>query len=653
MRRAAKLLLCCILAVQGVLCGAQGFDDLKKAKPVQLNSKLQALVDKNDAKGLERLLKSKPETKDEGSRMGHNEKGSPNVVPLFNDVIDRTLKGQVSTDLCRVAFNAGCDVYSVYNGKTPVYQLMDYFATTPSAEAGTGMEVLDMMFAREEFDINRRYRSFPPPFSYLLSSNFKHLDGHYSKDYLSTELLQKIIGKGASLNTYDENGASLLLLANSTGNEYLQGYLIDHGVNINKSADESGNNAVFAAIESSNVDQLRKIVANYGVKLTTADVKDRTSGVSAAMYDYLASECASHAGSYDEYKAFREHFKDKADLVRDGYEKIARSEIAAASTYEQIKLCEERFPDLSSLTYPRKMAIAEKELASVGTIAEIKVFESHYPQLKQKVASRKSALYSRDCKDLQLAYDTAKSTVNSRVKPSYSIDTDAFVKGYENYYDPDNMIPLAKAMKRFYFVLDAVSDKYGPYYSARNDATRRYRDDESRLNEAIGYCSQNEKYGLSSEWMVSDLKEYKNTLLEHCKSCEEAIRMVDKIGIGNVPKPSYKYSSDKNYYYTFKEQTGEFSFEITDYSDGEGYVFYVVHAMKGGKLPGFIDGYSTFEQALVAGYAAGVLGFRRTVGRAYRGGLLTAFIDNQRHKINIETARQTDEAIKVISTWFE
>ena len=653
MRRVAKSLLCCILAVQYMLCGAQGFDDLKKAKPVQLNSNLQTLVDKNDAKGLERLLKSKPETRGNGSRMGHNEKGAPNVVPLFNDVIDRTLKGQVSIDLCRVVFNAGCDVYSVYNGKTPVYQLMDYFATTPSAEAATGMEVLDMMFAREEFDINRRYRSLPPPFSYLLSANFKHLDGHYSKDYLSTELLQKIIAKGASLNTYDENGASLLLLANSTGNEYLQNYLIDHGININKSADESGNNAVFAAIESSNVDQLRKIVANYGIILTTDDVKDRTSGVSVAMYDYLASECASHAGNYNEYKAFREHFKDKADLVKDGYESIARSEIAEASTYEQIKRCEERFPDLPALTYPRKLVIAENELASVETIAEIKTFESRYPQLQQKVEPKKAALYSRDCNDLQQAYDAAKMAVNNRVKPSCVIDADAFVKGYEIYYDPDNMIPLAKAMQRFYRVMDAITDKYGPYYSARNDAAQRYSDDESRLNEAIGYCSQNEKYELAAEWMVSDLEENKSNMLKHYKSCEEAIRMVDRIGIYDVPKPSYKYVSDKMYYYTFKDQTGEFSFKVTDYSDDDGYEFYVVHAMEGGKLPGFIDGYSSLEQAIVAGYAAGELGFRRSVGRSYRGGLFTAFSDNLRHKLNIENARQTDEAIKIISTWFE
>ena len=268
MKSMMKMALCCVLATWSLFCGAQGFDDLKKAKPVQLDANLQKLLDKNDVKGMEKLLKSKPETRNGGSSMGRNDKGAPNVVPLLNDVINRTLQGKTSLDMCRVVFNAGCDVYSVYNGKTPIYQLMDYLAITPSADAEVGLDVLDLFFTREEFDINRRYRSFPPPLSYLLSTNYKHLGERYSKDYLSTTLLEKLFDHGAYLNTYDENGASLLLLANSTDNSYLQSYLLDRGVNINKVADESGNDAVYAAIESSNVASLKK---NCGKLRRTTD----------------------------------------------------------------------------------------------------------------------------------------------------------------------------------------------------------------------------------------------------------------------------------------------------------------------------------------------------------------------------------------------
>ena len=56
-------LLCGLLSCLGWAARAQGFDDLKRAKPTQLNAKLQAAVDKNDARELAKLLKSKPEFK--------------------------------------------------------------------------------------------------------------------------------------------------------------------------------------------------------------------------------------------------------------------------------------------------------------------------------------------------------------------------------------------------------------------------------------------------------------------------------------------------------------------------------------------------------------------------------------------------------------
>lgn len=688
MKRYIRLALCCVFAASSLLCGAQGFDDLKSAKPVQLNSKLQSLLDNNDAKGLERLLKSKADAKDGGSSLGRNEKGAPNVVPLFNDVIARTLAGKVSPDLCRVAVDAGCDVYSVYNGKTPVYQLMDYFATTPSAEAGVGMQVLDMLFSRKDFDINRRYRSLAPPFSYLLSTNYKYLGDSYSKDYLSAELLQKIIEHGGALNTYDENGASLLLLANSTDNRYLQNYLVDRGININKAADETGNNAVYAAIESGNVEQLRRIVANYNVVLTTGDVISRKDKVSPEMYAFLAEECARNAKDYAAFRAFRSAFPDKADLVKDQYEAIARREIAAAGNYDQISHCEDRFPDLYDLIAPRRRAIAEQEsdavgnyqdykafldhyptyqdlfeksrqralsadLASVGSIADVKAFEQNYPESAQRVEDRKKAFYESDGKALRAEYESAKRLLENHRLQTGSSDVEAFMKNYTDYYDPDKLVPIANALSRFYTAVSIASAPFKPFYSASNEFWNPYVTERDRLREAISACSKNQEYGLSSDWLMAGLRKEQDLLEAHYKECEEAVKLVDRIGLGNVPSPRSRFSDPPDYSYTFADGDEEFSFRITDYSDGEGYVFYVVHAMKGGKLPGFIEGYSSMEEAITAGYAAGTLGFRRTVGRAYRGGLLTAFLDNQRHKLNINNARETDLLLDIISSWFE
>jgi len=661
------------------VCNAQGFDDLKTAKRVQLNTKLQALLDKNDAKGLEKLLKSKPAMKEEGSRMGKNDKGAPLVIPFFYDVIDRTLKGEVSMDVCQVAINAGCDVNTICNGKTPAYRVMDYLATTPSEQAGVGLQVLELLCSQKDFDINRRFHSLPPPFSYLLSENFNYLGGKYSKDYLSTEIIKTMIDHGARLNTYDENGASLLLLANSTDNEYLQNYLLDNGININKSADASGNNALYAAIESSNVPQLSKILQNYHLFLHTNDVKGRTTGISSEMYDFIAEECAKTSNSYNDLVDFRDYFKDKKNLVQDKYELLARQEVAAASNFAAISRCQSRYPDLKSLTEPKRKAIAEKEcaaadsytalmifqdrypdyselqkkcyahvtakeLADARTINDVKAFETHYPELSQRIQDKKPGIYKADCQSLQAEYQRALASMEKHsltATPSY--DVQQFVNQYSNYYDPDKKVPLANAVRIYYSAVDVANRQFGPYYTQTNKFEDRYRSDISTLEDVQHAYRKCSEYNLSSSWLSDQLSRKESALRKHYEECCRAVKLVDEITIKNVPKPKYSSSSDdkSNYYFTFDD----FSFNIDHYSTENDLHYYVVCLMKGGKLPGFLEGYGSLEEAITAGYAAGALGFCRDP-TFYRNGLITIFFDEMQKKIFKERSRQTESVLR-------
>ena len=433
MRRIFTIVFCCLLAAEGFWCGAQGFDDLKKSKPAQLNTKLQSLVDNNDTKGLERYLKSKSDAKDGGSSMGRNERGAANVIPLINDVIDRTLQEKVSLDLCRVVINAGSDVYSVYNGKTPVYQLMDYFARTPSENAETGMRVLDMLLERKDFDINRRYRSLPPPMSYLLSENFRYLGNRYDRRYLSTDLLQSMLGHGANLNSYDENGGSLLLLATSTDNLYLRNYLLDHGVNIDKIADTSGNNAIYAAIKDSDVEMLKRIISNYNIKLTTEIAEGHKGPVSQEMFLFLATECARNAHTYEEVMAFKNHFLSRQDLVQQKYESLARSETQAASDFASINQVVQRYPDLDHITKDKRLSIYHNDAVKVD-------------------AAYKSALAAaRSGKPANIG---SLSTLNE------------FIANYgeKSRYDPEDMVSKARRAVEFQTVCDGLTLFVSPNY---------------------------------------------------------------------------------------------------------------------------------------------------------------------------------------------
>lgn len=541
------LLIFILFSFMGLLCQAQGFDDLKKAKTVPLNKKLQALVNQNDAKGLGKLLQSKPEYKEEGSAIGHNDKGAPLVIPLFYDVVDKTLSGTASLELCRVCFAADCDVYTVYNGKTLIYRMMDYFATTPSQKTEVGMEVLRLLFSQKNFDINRRYRSLPPPLSYLLSENYKFLGNKYSKDYLSTELIRLLLDNGARLNTYDENGASLLLLANSTDNVYLQDYLVDHGVNINKAADAEGNNAFYAAIADNNVHLLEKIVKKYNIRITTPTVKDWSSKVSPEMFEYLIGQCAENANSYDELVEFRSHFSSKKDYIKDKYESLARKEVSQVDNYDAIMRCKKRYPDLTKITEPRFKEIATREINATTNIVDLKLCEKRYPDFRSLTDSKKAVLYSTDVKNLEKSYSHAKDLV-ARSSFSYQISMSdiatSFANNYQNYYDPDDQLPLAKDLSRFYSALSASNQGYRySYHQLPNPGLSKneMKSDQDRLSSAYSSLS-NCGHGLSSKEMLSSIyfqlqaaKESANKSIREYRDYCEALSKNIKVEKNDLP----------------------------------------------------------------------------------------------------------------------
>ena len=683
MRKFRYISLFFLFSVLCELVYSQGFDDLKQAKQVKLNTKLQALLDKNDLKGLEKLLKSKPETKEEGSRMGKNDKGASLVIPFFYDVVERTLNGEVSLDICRLAFQSGCDIYTIYNGKTPIYRLMDYLATTPSADTQVGNEVLDLFFSMPDFDINRRYRSLPPPFSYLLSENFKFLGNQYSGDYLSIDLIFKLIDTGALLNTYDENGASLLLLANTTGNVRLQNYLVDNGVNIHKSANAAGDDAVVSAIVASDVALLSRIVKNYDVKLVSVEVKDHLPVVSADMYDYLASECARNAHIYEELVNFRNIFSDKKPLVQDKYEALARQEVAEASSYDMISLCAIRYPDLFSIVEPKRRLIAEKECDAAGNYTELSLFRDHYPQYEdlrnrcfervstkelgevnhvrlvkefeihyperyQDVQPKKIAIYESDCNSVDHELERVLSSCsNHNLSIQQDFDLNTFSKYYSNYYDPQNKVPLVNVLIGYYSAIEAANKKFPPYYTATNEFDDKYRSDMNYLNDAQSCCSRCLNFEIPANWLRSELEDLKSLLTSHYEQCKRDLKTVENMSIRDVPSPRSRRVDGKDYYFRFSGSKGEFTFTVTDYSNYEtGYSHFVVHAMKGGKIS-FVDGYGSLEDAVLVGFGGGYYGFKRDVQ------YVSSLLGSLQQRLDIINAKQSDDLDEAIESWFK
>lgn len=614
MRKFCSLLALCFCTVLPI--HAQGFDDLKKTSVGALNTELQSLLRDNDVKGVTRYLKSNPDAVKDGTNTSTNEKGGRVVVPVFYDAVERTLKGEGSEQMCETLLNLGCDIYSSCNGKTPVYLIMDYLAETPSEKAEEALSLLRMFLKREDFDINRRYRSLPPPFSYLLSTNFNFLGGKYSKEYLSTDLLRTIIESGGRLNTYDENGASLLLLANETGNDYLTDYLLDNGVNINKKADSSGNDAIFAAIKDNDLARLEKIFGNYDVHMLAPDFRNILGETSPEIYRFLASHCASNASAYEELVDFREIFADSKDLVRSKYEGMAKKEVDEADSYDAINRCARRFPDMMSLIAPKRRKIASADLEKIQDLNGLKDFERKYPEAKDLCLPKKNSFYSSASKNLRSVYEKAKDGLANQSLSLTDYSPASFISDFSNFYDPDKLLPLASALDKYYSAVDIII--HGSRFYGTEESINRQFDNNLRRMDLGAARADFQKFGLYSEWFQGKIEESVKGMREAHDKVLKDLKLVNTMTIRDVPR-GYSSTEDRDCWVNYDE----FRFVVTDYSDPEtDYVHFVVHGFEGGLLPGFVEGYQSLEQAVIAGYCAGHYGLCRTTGQAgYSGGL--------------------------------
>lgn len=647
MRKFCSLLALCLCAVLPI--HAQGFDDLKKTSVGILNTELQSLLRDNDVKGVTRYLKSNPDAVKDGTNTSTNEKGGRVVVPVFYDAVERTLKGESTEQMCETLLNLGCDIYSSCNGKTPVYLVMDYLAETPSEKAGTALSLLRLFLQRDDFDINRRYRSLPPPFSYLLSSNFSFLGGKYSKDYLSTELIRTIIESGGRLNTYDENGASLLLLANETDNDYLTNYLLDNGVNINKKANSSGDDAIFAAIKDNDIDRLEKIFSNYGLHMLATSFRDILSETSAEMYSFLASHCASNASSYEELVDFRGIFADSKELVRSKYESMAKQEVNEADSYDAIDRCAQRFPDMMSLIAPKRRKIASADINKIHNINDLKDFERKYPQERDLCLPIKNSFYSNASQILRSDYEKAKEELENQNLSLTGYSPASFISDFSGFYDPDKLLPLAKALDKYYCAVDVILHDAGQFYGDEETIKDQFEYNLRRidLSSEIDNCR---KFGLYSEWFKGKIDDSIKKMRETKDKMLQDLALINSMTIRDLPR-AFTNIQKKDCWVNFDD----FRFVVTDYSDIElDYVHFVVHGFDGGLLPDFVQGYCSLEQAIIAGYCAGKYGLSRTTGRpGYSGGLLNSFLDKEKMKLDIINAKDVDKGIKALESWFK
>ena len=332
--------------------------------------------------------------------------------------IEQTLTGSKTVDECRQAVSSG-DWKAPYNGKTPIYLVMDYLSTHPKQQCKVAEQVLDAFLARKDFDINLRYGTLMPPLAYLIRQNYDHLGGHFSADYISDSVIRKLIEAGASINTYTTDGGTLMAFARETNNEYLQSYFVGQGINL-RHANDKGEDDTYRLIADGKLQLLQQAKQKGVLQLDINTLKNEPKDFAhnKSLYDFIADHCASQAQSYEDITLFRKRFADRKQIVQKKYEAMALAEGEKAKDLDQLAIVESRFPDLTSL-----------------------------------LSSKKRSIYQQDCTKLNEIYQKALTHAKQNKEDNMSHEPflSKFIETYGNHhhYDPANKVPLAQTVEEF------------------------------------------------------------------------------------------------------------------------------------------------------------------------------------------------------------
>ena len=373
------------------------------------------------------------------------------------------------------------DPNSPFNGKTPIYIVLDYISTHPKTQCNKAEQVLDILLHRKDVDVNLRYSSLPPPLSYLIRQNWEYLGKRFSSDYISDKVLSLMIEAGANVNTYNQEGGTLMSLAMQTNNTYLQKYLLDKGVNLRHS-DKGGNDDVYKLIADGNLEVLKKSIDKGSIRIDINSLKNDTKqlAIFPDMYSYLALHCAKQINKYEDVILFRQRFSDKRDLVQQTYMALAQKETNAASSFSEIETVKKRYPDLEKIYAPKQLSI----------------YRQHVSQLE--------AAY-------QKALDAAK---NKNEKVVQDACVQSFIDNYSQIivFDPSKKMSLAKEMADFYAICHALTFSFSDYTGVRYDYAMPWwiegysKQDVETIKTAQQFAKKTSNFGFTAFYKYADPK---------------------------------------------------------------------------------------------------------------------------------------------------
>lgn len=515
--------------------------------------------------------------------------------------VEKVLNGQMPASAAANEVSTSTLLTEPYNGKTPIYLVLDYIAHTPKTKCEEAEKLLDAFLANKSFDVNQRYSSLMPPLAYLIRENYDFLDEKFSSNYISDHVLRKLIEAGASVNTYNTDGSSLMSFAIVTNNQYLQNYFAESGANIHHT-DNTGQDDLYKIIASGNLDLLKKYMNNGQAIIDIHTLKNEPSSFAQykQMYDYLAEHCGKQANSYDDMKLYRKRFNLRKDVVEAKYQNLAQNEIDAIKTFHDIVKIESRYPDL------------------------------------QFILKAKLDYYHNDCQKLApICQQARKSAAAKQVNLNGSNTVTDFINLYGKYnYDPDNKLPEARQTADYFQVCNALNLQLRNSYWNYGRPPKYSEEGHPRIiNDAIHLCgSQAAPYTAFYDYakplletknselqtrLSDSYREYRYAYEDYLVMRRNLIEDIQKMS-GEEVLAKIKYISEKwsegrvvdtdddfldHKWVTFKDGEDFRVYWRFKNSDHEFYSYYTLHSIKWGN--GRIDNenrFATVEDAIIYEY---------------------------------------------------
>ncbi len=306
----------------------------------EYNTKLSKALHKNNALKLKKILNKQPQSindiTDYASKSKYSRLSGGGKILLF-DAVERYLDDNCPYEIIETIMHYKPFLYCTYKGKTPLYLLLDFFATHKIKECNKAEKLLNLFCKQEGFNAGRRQINLPPPLSYLIIKNNKFLNHQISNDYLSTNVLKTLILNGASPNSLDDNENNLLDFALKRDRKELVSFLLNKGTLVNNK-NTTGKDAFVTAIEIGNLPLLEKIYKN-GYKLSLdvlykqnvqyslkkhPKVKDFIYQIANSKESLDIDESIAFLGLFDQKGDIftKKHFNGKTSISKEDFPKL-------------------------------------------------------------------------------------------------------------------------------------------------------------------------------------------------------------------------------------------------------------------------------------------------------------------------------------------